>query len=66
MLGHSVERETDRDYRIWLMCYCCWLVHLDHAVQSLNCVQLCSPTDCSVSGFPVLHYLLEFAQIYVH
>ena len=22
--------------------------------------------DCSMSGFPVLHYLLDFAQIYVH
>ena len=22
--------------------------------------------DCSTPGFPVLHYLLEFAQIYVH
>ena len=22
--------------------------------------------DCSMSGFPVLHYLLEFAQTYVH
>ena len=66
MLDHSVERKTDRDYRIWLMCYCYWLVHLDHAVQSLNCVQLCNPTDCSMLGFPVLHYLLEFAQIYVY
>ena len=22
--------------------------------------------DCSMPGFPVLHYLLEFAQIHVH
>ena len=26
----------------------------------------CNPTDCSMPGFPVLHCLLEFAQIHVH
>ena len=29
-------------------------------------VWLCNPMDCSTRGFPVLHYLLEFAQTYVH
>ena len=24
------------------------------------------PMDCSIPGFPILHYLLEFAQIHVH
>ena len=24
------------------------------------------PMDCSMSGFPVLHHLLEFAQTHVH
>ena len=27
---------------------------------------LCEPTDCSTPGFPVLHYLTEFAQTHVH
>ena len=27
---------------------------------------LCDPTDCSMPGFPVLHYLPEFAQTHVH
>ena len=27
---------------------------------------LCNPMDCSTPGFPVLHHLLEFAQIHVH
>ena len=31
-----------------------------------SCPTLCNPTDCSIPGFPVLHYLLEFAQIHVH
>ena len=35
-------------------------------VQSLSRVQLCDPMDCSTPSFPVLHYLLEFAQIHVH
>ena len=26
----------------------------------------CNPMDCSTPGFPVLHYLLEFAQTRVH
>ena len=32
-------------------------------VQSLSCVGLCNPTDCSMPGSSVLHYLLEFTQI---
>jgi len=30
------------------------------------CFVSCYPMDCSMPGFPVPHYLLEFAQIYVH
>ena len=35
-------------------------------VQSLSRVALCSPMDCGMPGFPVLHYLPEFAQTHVH
>ena len=31
-----------------------------------SCPILCDPMDCSMPGFPVLHYLLEFAQTHVH
>ena len=31
--------------------------------QSLT---LCNSMDCSTPGFPVLHYLVEFAQTHVH
>ena len=35
-------------------------------VQSVNCVSIvCNPMDCSTPDFPVLHYLLEFAQTHV-
>ena len=31
-----------------------------------SCPTLCNSMDCSSPGFPILHYLLEFAQIHVH
>ena len=30
-----------------------------------SCPTLCNPMDCSIPGFPLLHYLLELAQIHV-
>ena len=38
-------------------CCCCSISKL--------CLALCKPIDCSMRGFPVLHYLLEFAQSHV-
>ena len=32
------------------------------SVQSLGCVRLCDPMDCSTPGLPVHHQLLEFTQ----
>ena len=41
-----------------------------HSVQFSSVAQLCStlcdPIDCSTPGFPVLHPLLELAQIHIH
>ena len=31
-----------------------------------SCPGLCNTMDCSTPGFPVLHYLPEFAQIHIH
>ena len=31
-----------------------------------SCLTLCDPMDCSTSGFPVHHQLLELAQTHVH
>ena len=33
-------------------------------VQALHCVRLCDPMDCNTPGFPVPHYLPEFAQVH--
>ena len=30
------------------------------------CLTLCDPMDCSMPGFPVLHYLPELTQTHVH
>ena len=34
--------------------------------QDMSCPAFCDPVDCSRPGFPVRHYLLEFAQTHVH
>ena len=39
------------------------LVQCSSVTQS--CLTLCDATDCSMPGFPDLHYLPEFAQIHV-
>ena len=31
-----------------------------------SCLTLCIPMNCSMPGFPVLHYLPEFVQTHVH
>ena len=30
------------------------------------CLTLCDLMDCSIPGFPVLHYFQEFSQTHVH
>ena len=39
---------------------------LETVVQLLSRVGLCNPMDCSMPGFPVFHYLPDFAQTHVH
>ena len=39
--------------------------HLDWCCSVKLCLTLCNPMNCSTPGSPVLHYLLEFAQIHV-
>ena len=43
--------------KIYIYC-CCSVTKL--------CLAFCDPMDCSKSGFSVLNYLLELAQIHVH
>ena len=41
---------------------------LNHCCGSVtqSCLTLCNPIGCSPPGFPILHYLPEFAQTHVH
>ena len=55
-------------YSSWLCCHysilfqcCCHCCSID-----MLCPTLCNPMDYSMPGFPVLHYLPEFAQLHVH
>ena len=38
------------------------LVHYCCCSDAKSCLTLCDPMDCNTPGFPVLHYLLEFAH----
>ena len=42
------------------------LQNLCHCSVTKSCLTLCDPMDCSMPGFPVLHYFPEFAQTHVH
>ena len=42
------------------ICSCCLLFSHSVVSESLHSM------DCSTPGFPILHYLLEFAQTHVH
>ena len=39
--------------------------YIGFVVQSLSST-VCDPMNCSMPGFHVLHYLPEFAQMYIH
>ena len=56
--SHPSYRQPHWDFWVGYLACCC--------SASQSCLILCDPMDCSRSGFPVLHYLLEFAQPLVH
>ena len=43
-----------------------WWLLLCFVVHWLSCVWFCNTMDCSMPGFPGLHYLPRFAQTHVH
>ena len=46
-------------YRTFSKIFCCCSV-------AKSCLTLCDPMDCSTPGFPLPHYLPEFAETHVH
>ena len=59
-------------HRLWAECFVRYSVYLEYLLlvccRSVTelCLTLCNPMNCRMPGFPVLHYLLEFAQSHVH
>ena len=56
ILRHRVSGITGY---VYFQFYCCCSV-------AQSCLTLCDPMDCSTTGFPVFHHLLELAQTHVH
>ena len=52
------EWKNGKDYILWSHCYFACSV-------TKSCLTFCSPVECSMTGFPVLHYLPEFSQTHV-
>ena len=50
-LGHKLDCQ-------WQFTHCCSVSH--------SCLTFCNRMDCSTPGFPLLHYLPDFAQTRVH
>ena len=50
----------------WMVFRSCLTQHSCCCSVAQSCLTLGDPMDCSTPGFPVLHYLLEFAQSHVH
>ena len=57
---HSILHSGCINLHFHQKCSCCW------CSVTQSCPTLCNSMDCSMPGFPVLHYLLEFAQTHVH
>ena len=55
---NSLDTASLTSLNVLIIICCCWVSKLYLTV--------CNPMDYSTPGFPVLHYLREFAQIHVH
>ena len=51
----QTQTHTHTHTHTYIYCYCCSVTQA--------CPTLCDPMDCSMPGHPVLHHLLEFAQV---
>ena len=55
--------------KVWNVYVCVYIyiyIHIYIICSVTKCSTLCDPTDYSTPGFPVPHYLREFAQTHVH
>ena len=61
----TLEPNSDLSHWYYIIVLGTILLLFSHSVAQ-SCPAVCNPMDCSMPGFPVLHYLLEFAQTQVH
>jgi len=59
MLIDKIWKQSQGSYQWRVTSCCCCSV-------TKSCPTPCDPTECSTTGFSVLHYLLECVQIHVH
>ena len=52
------KQEANNTTAVVSPCCCCSVAKL--------CLTLCNLMNCSMPGFPIIHYLPEFAQTHVH
>ena len=72
--GHDLATEpqpVSHCLHLWngitVLCSSCVVVRIKLACSvTKSCLTPCEPMSCSMPGFPVLHHLLEFAQVHVH
>ena len=57
-----IESDATEHAKVITVCFFVDLLFFRHEVLS----NLCDTMDSGMLGFPILHYLLKLAQIYVH
>ena len=62
---HACQRMKGREVPSLLLLYFLFGFCFCYSVTQ-SCTTFCDPMDRSISGFPVLHYLPELAQIHAH
>ena len=61
-----INRAKNNKEKNTLMAYSTSVSSVHFSSVTQLCLTLCDPMDCSTPGFPLLHQLLELAQIHVH
>ena len=64
--GLCIHRQMEQPLEVKTITRQPWSLTSRCCSVTQSCPTLCNPRDCSTPGFPVLHYLPEFAQTHFH